>query len=47
VKPAIGMIGAVLGFGQSSLRGLGAVDGEWSLACLVFNLKRLLTLSLA
>jgi len=30
-----------LGFRQFSLRGLGAVAGEWCLVCLAFNLKRL------
>lgn len=37
----IGIIKAVLGFRQFSLRGLDAVDGEWALVCLAFNLKRM------
>lgn len=47
VEPVIGVIKAVLGFRQFSLRGLEAADGEWSLVCLAFNLKRLHTLALA
>jgi transposase len=41
VEPVIGLIKEVLGFRQFSLRGLGAVAGEWCLVCLAFNLKRL------
>ena len=41
VEPVIGLIKEVLGFRQFSLRGLGAVAGEWGLVCLAFNLKRL------
>jgi hypothetical protein len=41
VEPVIGLIKEVLGFRQFSLRGLGAVAGEWCLICLAFNLKRL------
>ncbi len=47
VEPVIGIIKAVLGFRQFSLRGLDAADGEWCLVCLAFNLKRLQTLSWA
>ena len=47
VEPVIGIIKAVLGFRQFSLRGLDAADGEWGLVCLAFNLKRMHTLSLA
>jgi len=46
VEPVIGIIKAVLGFRQFSLRGLDAAGGEWSLVCLAFNLKRLHILSL-
>ena len=46
VEPVIGIIKAVLGFRQFSLRGLDAVSDEWALVCLAFNLKRLHTLSL-
>jgi transposase len=41
VEPVIGIIKAVLGFRQFSLRGLAAAAGEWCLVCLAFNLKRL------
>jgi transposase len=47
VEPVIGIIKAVLGFRQFSLRGLNAADGEWALVCLAYNLKRMHTLSLA
>jgi transposase len=47
VEPVIGIIKAVLGFRQFSLRGLDSADGEWCLVCLAFNLKRLHTLSWA
>ena len=41
VEPVFGIIKETLGFRQFSLRGLGAVAGEWCLVCLAFNLKRL------
>jgi len=41
VEPVIGIIKAVLGFRQFSLRGRDAVEGEWTLVCLAFNLKRM------
>lgn len=44
VEPVIGIIKEVLGFRQFSLRGLFAADGEWTLVCLAYNLKRLHTL---
>jgi hypothetical protein len=44
VEPVIGIIKAVLGFRQFSLRGEMAAAGEWCLVCLAFNLKRLHTL---
>jgi transposase len=47
VEPVIGIIKAVLGFRQFSLRGLEAAAGEWALVCLAFNLKRMHTLALA
>ena len=47
VEPVIGIIKAVLGFHQFSLRGLDAADGEWALVCLAFNLKRMHALALA
>ena len=45
VEPVIGIIKEVLGFRQFSLRGEQQVEGEWSLVCLAFNLKRFHTLS--
>jgi transposase len=47
VEPVLGIIKAVLGFRQFSLRGLNAAAGEWALVCLAFNLKRMHTLALA
>lgn len=47
VEPVIGIIKAVLGFRQFSLRGLEAADGEWALVCLAFNLKRMHALAVA
>ena len=41
VEPAMGMIKETMGFRQFSLRGLEKVQGEWSLVCLAFNLRRL------
>ena len=46
VEPVIGIIKAVLGFRQFSLRGLDQADCEWGLVCVAFNLKRLHALSL-
>ena len=47
VEPVIGIIKAVLGFRQFSLRGLDPADCEWCLVCLAFNLKRFHTLAWA
>lgn len=44
VEPVFGIIKAVLGFRQFSLRGLTKVSGEWTLVCLAWNLKRLAVL---
>ena len=41
VEPVFGVIKAVLGFGQFVLPGLKKVSGEWALACLAYNVKRL------
>ena len=46
VEPVFGIIKAVLGFRQFSLRGFDAVSGEWDLVCLAWNLKRMHKLSL-
>jgi hypothetical protein len=47
VEPVIGIIKEAIGFRQFSLRGLKNVQGEWSLVCLAFNLKRFHSLSAA
>jgi hypothetical protein len=44
VEPVIGIIKATLGFRQFSVRGLASVNGEWTLVCLAYNIKRLHTL---
>src|SRR5919106_4640276 len=44
VEPVFGIIKYVIGFRQFMLRGLKAVQGEWTLVCIAFNLKRLHTL---
>jgi transposase len=44
VEPVFGIIKHVIGFRQFLLRGLKAVQGEWTLVCIAFNLKRLHTL---
>ena len=41
VEPMFGIIKTVLGFRQISLRGIEAVQGEWSLVCMAWNLKRM------
>ena len=47
VEPVFGVIEAVLGFTDFSLRGLDRVAGEWKLVALAYNCKRLHTLKLA
>ena len=41
VEPVFGIIKHVIGFRQFMLRDLKAVQGEWTLVCIAFNLKRL------
>lgn len=41
VEPVLGIIQEVLGFRQFLLRGKAVVEGEWTLVCLGFNLKRM------
>ena len=41
IEPVFGVIKHVLGFRQFLLRGLEAVQGEWSLVCIAWNIKRL------
>ena len=45
VEPVFGIIKEVMGFRRFMLRGLDAVQGEWVLVCMAFNLKRLCVLS--
>ena len=40
-EPVFGIIKSVLGFRQFSLRGIEAVDGEWNLVSMAWNLKRI------
>lgn len=44
VEPVIGIIKAILGFRQFSLRGLENAKGELNLVALAWNLKRMLVL---
>ena len=41
VEPVFGIIKSIMGFRQFMLRGLKAVQGEWTLVCIAYNLKRL------
>lgn len=45
VETVIGIVKEVLGFRQFLLRGLDSVQGEWSLVCIGWNLKRMHVLS--
>jgi len=40
-EPVFGIIKSVLGFRQFSLRGIEAVEGEWNLVSMAWNLKRI------
>jgi transposase len=44
-EPVFGIIKAVLGFRQFSLRGLDKVRGEWSLVTMAWNIKRMFVLN--
>lgn len=44
-EPVFGVIKAVMGFRSFLLRGYEAAQGEWTLVCMAFNLKRLHTLT--
>ena len=46
VEPVFGIIKSVMGFRQFSFRGLRQVQGEWSLVCLAWNIKRMAVLHL-
>jgi len=45
VETVFGIVKEVLGFRQFLLRGLDSVQGEWSLVCIGWNLKRMHALS--
>ena len=47
VEPVFGQLKRVLGFRQFLLRGLQQMRGEWRLACLGYNVRRLFGLGLA
>ena len=47
VEPVFGIIKEAMGFRRFMLRGLDAVQGEWALVCMAFNLKRLCVLRFA
>ena len=44
VEPVFGIIKNIMGFRQFLLRGVEAVQGEWDLVCIAWNLKRMHTL---
>ena len=46
-EPVFGVIKAVMGFRSFMLRGKEAAAGEWNLACMAYNIKRMHTLKLA
>ena len=45
VETVFGVIKEVLGFRRFQLRGLRGAEGEWSLVCTAWNLKRLYVLA--
>jgi len=45
-EPVFGIIKAVMGFRGFMLRGKESVSGEWDLACMAYNIKRMHSLSL-
>jgi transposase len=47
VEPVFGIIKHVMGFRQFSMRGLEKVSGEWTLATLAWNVKRMNVLRMA
>jgi hypothetical protein len=47
LEPAFGIIKQVMGLGQFSMRGLENVAGEWTLATLAWNVKRMNVLKMA
>jgi hypothetical protein len=47
LEPVCGIIKHVMGFRQPSMRGLNSVSGEWPLATLSWNVKRMNVLRMA
>nr|BBJ04151.1 hypothetical protein YBY_20000 [Marinobacter nauticus] len=47
VEPVFGIIKQVIGLRQFSMRGLEKVAGEWTLATLAWNVKRMSVLEMA
>ena len=45
IEPTFGIVKHVLGFRQFLLRGVEAVNGEWDLVCIGYNVKRMFELS--
>jgi transposase len=46
-EPIFGIIKAVMGFRGFMLRGKESVSGEWNLACMAYNIKRMHSLKMA
>ena len=46
-EPVFGIIKAVMGFRTFMLRGKESVSGEWNLACMAYNIKRMHSLKMA
>ena len=44
IEPVFGVIKQVMGFRQFLLRGVEAVQGEWNLVCIGYNLKKMYAL---
>ena len=47
VEPAFGIVKEAMGCRRFLLRGLGKVEGEWSLVTLAYNCKRLHNMKMA
>jgi len=45
IEPTFGIVKHVMGFRQFMLRGFEKAQGEWSLMCIAYNLKRLHTIT--
>jgi transposase len=46
-EPVFGIIKAVMGFRNFMLRGKDSAEGEWNLACMTYNIKRMHRLKMA